>query len=60
MFSYEYCQFLSTAFFIEQLCLVAVSYVFDECLIEELHNGAKRPQCNSHFRNKIEVQYNIG
>ena len=29
-------------------------------IIEELLKGAKRPQCNSDFMNRIEVQYNIG
>ena len=27
--------------------------------IEELYKGAKPPQCNSDFMNKIEVRYNI-
>ena len=29
-------------------------------MIEESHKGAKCPQCNSDFMNKIEVRYNIG
>ena len=36
-----------------------VSYV-TAAAIEELHKGAKLPQCNSDFTIKIEVRYNIG